>query len=434
MTEEKQIPEIRSEDVEDILGRVPGWVTRNGILMLFILIFILLLGAWLFKIPEVKRAEIYVTSMQPPADIEARTTGKVEHLLVSDNEEVNAGKVLAVLENPADYEDVIRLKNLLESVKLPAENIPRVRFPENGDAELGTIQETYASFYKNYSEYWEFLELDYHQRKIELLQKEYEKYITYSQFLDQRAETLKEEYELAEKQYLRDSTLYQQGVMSESDFEGTKSRMLVKRADWQETLSLKAENEIKIAGINDQVLEMELRQQEQEAALSASLGEALNKLTAAVAAWEKQYLIIAPISGVVTFNSIWSEYQNVKVGEKVMTIVPDNHKGILGKIRLPMKGAGEVEPGDHVNIRFENYPYLKYGMVKGQVSNVSRVPQDDYYDVEVTLPDGLNTYYNIEIEFRQNMQGEAEIITDEMRLLQRIFNPVRSSISRQREL
>jgi len=137
---------------------------------------------------------------------------------------------------------------------------------------------------------------------------------------------------------------------------------------------------------------------------------------------------------VVTFNSIWSEHQNVRQGEKVMTIVPDNEVGMIGKIRLPMRGAGEVSIGDPVHIRFENYPHQKYGMVKGEVSNVSKVPQDDFYNVEVTLPEGLNTYYNITLEFRQNMQGDAEIITDEMRLLQRIFNPVRSTISRQREM
>ncbi len=434
MTDKKDEIELRSDDVEDILGKVPGWITRNGMLMLFIVILVLLVGSWLFKIPEVKQAKIYVTSLRPPADIESRTNGKVEHLLVSDNEKVGEGKVLAVIENPADFEDVIRLKEILKQVELPADTLPEIAFPVNGDAELGTIQPDYATFFKNYRQYREFLELDYHQRKIELMRKEYDQYVEYTSFLDDQASTLREEYKLAERQYLRDSTLFTQGVVSESNFETTKSQMLVKRASWQEMISLKAENEIKIARINDQLLELELKQQEQETAIAVSLGESFNKLTAALASWEKNFLIIAPIDGVVTFNSIWSEHQNVRQGEKVMTIVPDNEVGMIGKIRLPMRGAGEVSIGDPVHIRFENYPHQKYGMVKGEVSNVSKVPQDDFYNVEVTLPEGLNTYYNITLEFRQNMQGDAEIITDEMRLLQRIFNPVRSTISRQREM
>jgi HlyD family secretion protein len=74
-------------------------------------------------------------------------------------------------------------------------------------------------------------------------------------------------------------------------------------------------------------------------------------------------------------------------------------------------------------------------MVKGIVSNVSKVPQDDFYMVEVVLPEGLTSYYkDKEIVFSQNMQGEAEILTDKMRLIQRIFNPVKSTVSRQREM
>lgn len=434
MTEEKKKIELRSEEVEDILGRVPGWVTRNGIVMLFAVIALLILGAWMFKVPDVKRAEVYVTSLKPPANIESRTDGKVEELLVADNEKVEAGQVLAVIENPADYKDVRNLSVQLEKLVLPADSLPELDLPVNGNAELGAIQPEYASFYKNYRDYMEFLQLDYHQRKIELLREEYDRYQAYSENLDVRASTLREEYDLYRKQFQRDSTLFLQGVVSESDYENTKSDMLSRRANWQELLSLKAENDIKSAGIRQQILEMELRQQEQVTSFSTSLEESLNKLVAGIATWEKQNLIIAPISGQVTFNRIWSENQNVKTGEEVMTIVPEEGGELIGKIRLPMHGAGEVDQGDQVNIRFDSYPYLEYGMVRGEVGNVSKVPQDNFYTVEVLLPAGLKTFYGIEIDFNQNMQGQAEILTDKMRLLQRIFNPVRSAVSRQREM
>lgn len=434
MVEEKNNIELRSEEVEDILGKVPGWVTRNGIVMLFAIIAILLLGAWMFKVPDVKKATVYVTSQQPPADIESRTDGKVEKLLVNDNEEVEAGQVLAVIENPADFTDVQNLRRQLEQLVLPAETLPKLNLPVNGNAYLGSIQPEYASFYKNYRDYREFRQLNYHQRKIELLQEEYEKYLAYSENLDVRAATLKEEYGLFQKQFQRDSMLFLQGVVSESDYENTKSEMLSRRANWQELLSLKAENDIQTAGIREQILEMELRQREQVTSYLTSLEESLNRLVAAIATWEKDYLIVAPIRGQVTFNRIWSENQNVKAGDKVMTIVPERGGELIGKIQLPMRGAGEVDEGDQVNIRFDSYPYLEYGMVRGKVGNVSKVPQDNFYTVEVVLPDGLTTFYGIEIGFNQNMQGEAEILTDKMRLLQRIFNPVRSAVSRQREM
>jgi hypothetical protein len=73
-------------------------------------------------------------------------------------------------------------------------------------------------------------------------------------------------------------------------------------------------------------------------------------------------------------------------------------------------------------------------MVKGYVSNISEVSDDDFYTVEVVLPRGLLSFYDIPIPFSQNMQGDAEIMTDKKRLLTRVLNPIRSAISRQVEM
>ncbi|MCF8224830.1 MAG: HlyD family secretion protein [Bacteroidales bacterium] len=425
---------IKSDEVEDILGRVPGWVTRNGAIIFLVIISILLLGSWIFKVPDVKKASITITSIQPPAQIEARSFGKIEKLLVFDNENVEEGTILAEIENSADLQDVQNLKLHIGRIDLYNVDYQSIEFPLNGDAEFGTIQDEFAVFNKNRRDYLDFIELNYHRRKIELLREELQLYRDHSSRLIQRTAILNEEYELAAKQYNRDSVLYAQGVVSESDFENSKSVMLQKQGDWQQVASLKSENDILIAGIRKEILEMELRQQEERTLKLTKVEESLNKLKAAIAQWEKQFLIIAPVSGQVTFNDIWSENQNVKVGDKVMTVIPGDAGHLLGKIMLPLRGAGEVQTGQQVNIMLDNFPYLKYGMIRGEVTNVSKVPQNDFYSVEVQLPDGLKTYYGIEIGFHQQMHGTAEIITDNMRLLQRIFNPVRSAVSRQKKI
>jgi HlyD family secretion protein len=144
--------------------------------------------------------------------------------------------------------------------------------------------------------------------------------------------------------------------------------------------------------------------------------------------------LVANVGGTVTFTRFWSENQNVKAGEKVLTIIPTESGSMLGKIDLPLEGAGKVRPGMQVNIQFDNFPHLEYGMVKGKVSNISDVADNDFYTVEVELPAGLRTYYNLEIPFSQNMQGQAEILTDKKRVLQRVLNPIRSAITKQVEM
>ena len=59
------------------------------------------------------------------------------------------------------------------------------------------------------------------------------------------------------------------------------------------------------------------------------------------------------------------------------------------------------------------------------VRSISMVPENQVYTVEVELPNGLTTFYDEQLEFSQQMQGTAEVITDDTRLLERIVRPLR---------
>ena len=426
--------ELQSNEVEDMLGRVPGWITRNGIILFFFLLALLIFGSWVFRYPDIKEARIVVTSVNPPADLEARTSGKITSLFVNDNELVESGNVLAMIENPAAYDDVMLLKSelaFLDSIRI--EEVSN-DLQELKNVQLGTIQSDYSIFLKAYRDYTEFRRLDYHQRRIQLLRSELLKQQDLARSLTERARIAEEEYNLAQRQSNRDSDLYIEGVVSQADMEMSRSEMLSKRNNWQEIVSLIAENNINVGRIEEQVVDLELKQQEEQSQNINILEESFNNLKASVASWEQNYLLVAPVSGSVTFTRFWSENQNVEAGEKVLTIIPAESGSIVGKISLPMEGAGKVKISHQVNIQFDNYPYLEYGMVKGYVSNISKVPDDDFYMVEVELPAGLRTYYDIDITFSQNMQGNAEILTDKKRLLERVLNPIKSAFSKQVEM
>jgi len=78
--------ELHRKELEDMLGRVPGWITRNGMILFVLFVLLLLAGSWIFKYPDKRRARIVVTSINPPADLRARTSGKIVRLFVEDNE------------------------------------------------------------------------------------------------------------------------------------------------------------------------------------------------------------------------------------------------------------------------------------------------------------------------------------------------------------
>ena len=73
-------------------------------------------------------------------------------------------------------------------------------------------------------------------------------------------------------------------------------------------------------------------------------------------------------------------------------------------------------------------------MLKGVVQNISLVPvtsgNSTYYVVEIELPEGLNTNYKKELPYLPNMQGIADIITENMSLLERFVMPVKKIFNR----
>ena len=161
--------------------------------------------------------------------------------------------------------------------------------------------------------------------------------------------------------------------------------------------------------------------------LQVRTNETYENLLAQVNIWENQYTLKAPFNGVVTYTQYWTENQNVNQGDKVMAIVPQKESQMIGKLKLRPRGAGKVKVGQDVNVKFLNYPFMEFGMVKGKVSMISLVPaEDEFYLVEVTFPKGLQTNYGVSLEFNQKMSGQAEIITEEIPLLLRIIMPIRS--------
>ena len=434
MTERKeQKIELRSEEVQDILGHVPSWIIRWGILVIFLTVILIITGSWFFRYPDIKRANIIITTENPPATLVAKANGNIQDLFVSDNQYVNAETRLAIIENASDYRDVLLLDEIISEIR---EIIPDfdilINLDLSADYTLGEIQQAFASFLKTHKDYQNFIALNYHEKKINALQSEVSKLEQHLQNLRQIRALHKRELDLIKNQFNRDSLLFIQKVIPAADFDKSKSNLLGKQYEYEQVRIEESETEIQIARINQGILDLELMAAEETRQQQNAWQESFENLSAQISLWKQKYLLESPIDGVVSFTTYWSKNQNVREGDRVMTIIPSEEGKIIGKINLPIQGAGKVSIDQQVNIKIDNYPYLEYGMIKGVVRNISLVPDNQEYTVEVDLPEGLTTYYKIEIPFKQEMQGTAEILTDERRLLERIISPIRDIISRQK--
>ena len=217
----------------DMIGRIPSWIIRWGTLLVLFIFAVLILATFIFRYPDVISARITVTTENPPAAVVARTTAKIALLRISDKSMVEKGELLAVLQNPADYNQILSLYSCIDSFfARQVSGITNITACDNYFS-LGEIQSEYAQFTKALKDYRNFLALDYHVHKILLLQKEAKKYEEYMQQLNRQKLIMQREVELAGKQFVRDSEMYRKGVIPEADFEKAQSVYLQKKYNFE---------------------------------------------------------------------------------------------------------------------------------------------------------------------------------------------------------
>jgi hypothetical protein len=165
----------------------------------------------------------------------------------------------------------------------------------------------------------------------------------------------------------------------------------------------------------------------EEVVLGGNKIQSFYQLKKVVKEWELSYVLKSSIEGQVSFLQIWTANQTISAGENVFSIIPVLEKGYVGKVKAAAQNSGKIQLGQLVNIRLANFPYREFGILKGKVSNISLMPdKDGNLLLDISLPENLETNYNKTIPFQQEMIGSAEIVTEDLRLLERILYQFRS--------
>jgi HlyD family secretion protein len=417
--------EIRSEEYQEVLGATPNWILRSGITIILLVIIILLIGSWFFKYPDVLNSRVVILTENPPVQLKAYASGKLTHIFYSENQDVQQDSVVAVIENTANLNDIFLISIMLDTLS-------DIRyFPENIDLKLGELQQTWSGLVRIISSYRNFIEIDYYEQKNKSLTSQINYYNKYYSGLLNQVKIMDKENSLALVQFERDKSLYNDNVIAKIDFEKSEQTYLQQKRNYESSKTSLINTQMQINQLKQQILENNIQKANELKTYEIQIEEALQGFKSQLAKWKQSYLIISPIDGRVSFNKVWFENQSVSAGDLIVTIIPKNEMRIIGKADIPSTGVGKVKPGQTVNIKLDNYPYMEFGMIKAKIKNISLVPitteQGIFYTAEIELNDSiLKTNYNKIIPFSQNMTGTAEIITDDLRLLERFLNPLRS--------
>jgi HlyD family secretion protein len=414
---------IKSDEITEILGTPPRWIVRWGITIVLIVIMIVLIGSIFFRYPDTIIAPVLITAENPPSVVLARASGKPEALFVTDGKWVNQGDTLGVIENPARFEDILLLSkhivnngnnyntffNSFQSVSLV----------------LGEIQPLYNNLSRAVAEYQTFEKQQFHKQKIEALNREVKQYEIYKKRLLNQSELVRKDIALTQKQFHRDSILFSGGVISASDFEKSMAVLIAKQQTLEGAYLNLSNTAITIERLKQSINDTQLELESQRKKLKEELANTYSQLASGLASWEKTYLLIASSTGRLSFMSIWSKLQEVKVGDALFSITPESIGAVQARLVIPFDGAGKVKVGQRVNIKLNGYSYLEFGMIEGAVQSISSGYTENGFPALASLPKGAITNYGLEIQLERELQGIAEITTEDLSLLQRLFSPLK---------
>lgn len=418
---------IRSEEVSELIGKVPNWTIRWGSSFLFAIMVFSLILSWLVKYPETIQGSVIITTEQAPGRLISVTPGYIYKIHVANNVAVSEGEVLAEIRNPIEKSSIDSISFYLKNFSFAeVSEIPQLI---NILKVHGEAQPEISALYKSLMDYYTFNQ-DVHSQRI---MKSMDKQIEYN---DRLAWITKQELDLfkialmhSKEKYKADSLLYEKEVISKYDFYKCQNDFI---AIQQQLIAIKknyVQHKIVSNQLRSKKNEFSKSIVERKRNMEINLQASINSLKKHIENWEEKYLIRSSMSGRISFLENITENQYVNAGQTLFAVIPDD-ENLIAVAKIPNNGYGKIEKGQKVMMKILNYPAMEYGKLMGEVGNISEISAKDGYVLKIRLKNGLRTTYNKEIAYQAEMLGTAEVITKDLRLIERIFYSIRKIFDR----
>jgi membrane fusion protein len=151
---------------------------------------------------------------------------------------------------------------------------------------------------------------------------------------------------------------------------------------------------------------------------------------------DREIIVTAPISGEVT-NVFVSEGSGVSPLEVLATIVPYNSP-LIARLLVDSRTIGFVRIGTPVTIRYQSFPYEKFGTHKATVLRVpgsatatqqslgasSVLAGNPIYRIDAEIPDQRVSVYGNRERLTAGMEVTADLMLDRRKLIEWMFEPL----------
>jgi HlyD family secretion protein len=232
-----------------------------------------------------------------------------------------------------------------------------------------------------------------------------------------------EDLALSQKTFDANESLNMDKVISDFDYRSEKSKLINKKLSLPQINAAIISNEAQQNEKIKEIAELENQIAQQKTVFVQSL----HTFKSQADEWRIKYLLISPTDGTLRFASFLQENQQLQANQVVCFVNPENAH-FYAEIFIPQSNFGKIRQGQTVLLKFPSYPFQEYGSVKGKLEFISNISTDSGYLAKVVFNNGLVTSYKKSVQFREGLTAQAEIITQDMRLLQRLYYNIRKQV------
>lgn len=416
---------IRSTEVQDMLGYTPVWMIQWGMIVLGLFVVTGLVLAGIIKYPDVIEGSAIITSKNPPIKIVNNKAGVIAILYKRDGEHAEQGDVILEIKSALEKEDLAVLTDFVEKISYDKKQV--VSFPNIDQTRLRTFGEIQPEFNRlvNLLNKLRLMQsYHYESARISIIAKQIEFHKNLSSVISNQLKTKRRDVENAINDFNIDKALFEQKVISQTQlFEEEKNQNI----QLQEMEILNRDffqNKITIQQLEKEKLDNEYQFAEKVNVLKADIENSVATIRNFVEEYELNTIIKAPIKGSVDYASPLSENQFIGNNIELLTIVPEK-VDLICHAFLPTKRFSKIKMNQKAIITIDNYPEDEYGQLVGSVTGFSLTHTQDSYRVTIKLPQTLETTYHKRLNYMPEMKGRIEIVTEDLTILQRVFNQIR---------
>jgi membrane fusion protein len=341
------------------------------------------------------------------ARIAPQRNGTVVSLFVEDGQTVTAGQKLALISSD---EHLVQGSNLSSQL-------------------LNALEQQRSNLHFRLQEY----EVSYQQQQQAFQERINNINAQLSEIRSQQV-VMTERFKLNEQRLADFKHLYQMGHVSNTELNNQRELVLSMQQQQKDLQINYQAQHGQLIQLEAQLDALPREYEQQKVQISTELALLSQQQTEMSA--RSEVLLTAPVAGRVT--NLVAELGSMAVaGKSILTIVPED-SNLYAVLLVPTRAFGFIRPGQETRMRYDAFPYQRFGLYKGEVTQYSKsillpnevstpVPVNEpVYQVHVKLASQAVSAYGAEVPLQSGMLLSADIVLEQRSLLNWLFEPILS--------